>query len=249
MQPYALHIPSNLAVTLTDDGKELVNIALTFDIDRKDHVKMVGNIRLANIVQNYDFNITRSAIRGTYGMTVNGNPICNLVINNDGFNALAIDPNNNLRTEKDFNKYAEKVESELKPGKTNILFTILGGEMSIQGEMDGDTYYTQMRHLSETSFNSEEDYSKAVKDIWNNNILLSVYYGSNIKQAEIVMVVDDLEHDLRPAIYFIEDRNVAVQFDQFFTRRSFGSLIDSTEALINTYIDLFKDNKIEPIDL
>jgi hypothetical protein len=40
-----------------------------------------------------------------------------------------------------------------------------------------------------------------------------------------------------------------MQFDQYFTRRSYGSLIDATEALINSYIDLFKEHKVEPIDL
>ena len=90
--------------------------------------------------------------------------------------------------------------------------------------------------------------AEAIVDIWNTNILLSVYYGSNIKQAEIIMVVDDLEYDVVPAIYFIEDK-VTMQFDQYFTRRSYGSLIDATEALINSYIDLFKEHKVEPIDL
>ncbi len=250
MQPVAAHLPSNLTVTLTDDGKEMINVALTFDIDRKDHIKLAGNVRLANIAQTYDLNVTRSAVRGNYEMKVNGNSICRLAIDNDGFNGLAIDPNNNLRTESDFNKYEKKAEDELKPGKTNMLLTILGGEMSIQGEMNGDAYYTGMKKVNETEMNYDggKKRAEAIVDIWNTNILLSVYYGSNIKQAEIIMVVDDLEYNVAPAIYFIEDK-VKMQFDQYFTRRSYGSLIDATEALINSYIDLFKEHKVEPIDL
>ena len=41
---------------------------------------------------------------------------------------------------------------------------------------------------------------------------------------------------------------MAMQFDEFFTRRSYGDLIDATEALINGYISFFKEHQIEPVD-
>lgn len=248
MQPVALHLPSRIEATMTDDGKEMVNIALTFDIDRKDHVKVAGNVRLANIVQTYDMNVTRSAVRGNYEVRVNNKSICKLSIDNKGFNALTIDPNNNLRTEGDLAKYEEKVEKDLKPGKTTILLSILGGEMSIQGEMDGDSYYNGLRNWEKTEYTSDEKRATAFVENWNKYIFLSVYYGSDIKQAEIIMEVDDMEYNVVPAIYFIEDR-MSMQFDQYFTRRSYGSLIDGTEALINGYISFFKEHPMDSVDL
>lgn len=245
-QKVAAHLPSRIDLVLTDDGAELVNVGLNFDINRKDHFNVSGNIRLANIIQKYNLNITRSAARGNYEMTVNGKSICKLVLDNNGFNALSIDPNNNLSSEKELESYSKNLEKDLKPGKTNILLSILGGEMSIQGEMDGNSYYNGLRKIEDTDYPSEEKRALAMVDNWNKFIYMYVYYGSDIKQAQIKMEVDD-EH-IVPVIYFVED-DMSLQFDQFFTRNSYGSLIDATEALINTYLEFLETHQVEPVDL
>lgn len=253
-QIVAGHVPSRIEVTLTDNAVELVNIALTFDINRKDHFKVAGNVRLANIVQTYDMNITRSAAKGNYEMKVNGKSVCKLALDNSGLNILAIDPNNNLSTRGDFVKFDSKLENELKPGKTAILISLLGGEMSIQGTIDGDSYYAQMKKLQANDNLTGKEWANANAEVWNENIYMFVYYGSDIRQAQIMMEVDVREgedyqsYGIVPVIYFIEDK-MSMQFDQYFTRNSFGTLIDATEELINKYITFFKELQIAPVDL
>ena len=247
MQPYTVHVPTNIEATLNDNGTEMININLSFDINRKDHVKVAGNVRLANVIQTYDLNITRNAVRGNYEMAVNGKSICKLALDNNGFNALAIDPNNNLSTRGDVNKYETKLQNELKPGKTTILLTLLGGEMSIRGEIDGDALYNGLKKMKEKEYNEQRQWATDYAENWNENVYMFVYYGSDIKQAQIKMDVDDMNYEVVPVIYFIEDK-MAMQFDEFFTRRSYGDLIDATEALINGYISFFKEHQIEPVD-
>ena len=253
-QIVAGHVPSRIEVTLTDNAVELLNIALTFDINRKDHFKVAGNVRLANIVQTYDMNITRSAAKGNYEMKVNGKSVCKLALDNSGLNILAIDPNNNLSTRGDFVKFDSKLENELKPGKTAILISLLGGEMSIQGTIDGDSYYAQMKKLQANDNLTGKEWANANAEVWNENIYMFVYYGSDIRQAQVMMEVDVREgedyqsYGIVPVIYFIEDK-MSMQFDQYFTRNSFGTLIDATEELINKYITFFKELQIAPVDL
>jgi len=252
MQPVVMHLPSSFEAVLTDNNVELINVALTFDINRKDHFKVAGNVRLANVVQKYDMNITRNAARGNYELTVGGKQICKLALDNTGVNALAIDPNNNLRSEEDLEKYMDKFRDEFKPGKTNVLLSLLGGEMSLKGEVLGDAYYAGMKKIQDRGRSGDRESAEMEVENWNENVLMFVYYGSDIKQAQIVMTADgndtDGSYSVVPAIYFIEDK-VTMQFDQYFTRRSYGDLLDATESLINAYIEFFKELKIEPVDL
>lgn len=245
MQPMTVHVPERIEATLNDNGTELINIALTFDINRKDHFKVAGNVRLANVIQTYDLNITRNAARGNYEMTVNGKSVCKLSLDNSGFNALAIDPNNNLATEGDLNKYGQKLEKDFQPGKTNALLTLLGGEMSIKGEMDGDKFYSGLKKLQEKEYSEQDQRSADYAQNWNDNIYMFVYYGSDIRQAQIKLDVD--AGNVVPVIFFIEDK-MAMQFDDFFTRSSYGDLIESAETLINSYIVFFEEHKVEPVD-
>lgn len=253
-QIVAGHIPSRIELTLTDNAVELVNIALTFDINRKDHFKVAGNVRLANVTQTYDMNITRSAAKGNYELKVNGKSVCKLAIDNSGLNLLTIDTSNNLNTEGDFEKFGTKLENELKPGKTTVLITLLGGEMSIQGTIDGDSFYTQMKKLEANSNLSGKEWADAYAEVWNENVYVFVYYGSDIRQAQIMMDVDVreepdyLSYGIVPVIYFIEDK-MSMQFDRYFTRNSYGVLIDQVEELINNYITYFEELRIGTIDL
>ena len=253
-QIVAGHVPSRVELTLTDNAVELINIALTFDINRKDHFKVGGNVRLMNITQTYDMNITRSAAKGNYELKANGKSVCKLAIDNSGVNILTIDPTNNLNTRGDFDKFGSKIENELKPGKTTILITLLGGQMSLQGTIDGDQYYAQMKKLQTNNNLSDKEWADAYAEVWNENVYVFVYYGSDIRQAQIMMDVDAREgsdyqsYGTVPVIYFIEDK-MSMQFDQYFTRNSYGALIESTEELINKYITFFEELRIGTVDL
>ena len=114
--------------------------------------------------------------------------------------------------------------------------------------INGVIYYGE---YGEWFYNTRE-YNLALSDLVNDNMNISLYYSSDVKQAEIITDVmadsyDNSYYDLIPVVYFPKD-GTTYAFDEYFTENAFGSVIQLTEDLVNKYISLLRYNEIEPVE-
>ena len=258
--PFTAVVPANITLSVKVNGNEYIAFDFNFDAEKSSHVKVNTEVRITNIVFNLSVSVEKTSVSSEVTVRYGDNTLLSAVA--AAPSCVLMDKGENMDWDEWFEHYCDAFEygdPEIEFGKLMAEANVLS-QVQIRAESNdpADIYHSIMKlddeyygEYGEWFYNTRE-YNLALSDLVNDNMNISLYYSSDVKQAEIITDVmadsyDNSYYDLIPVVYFPKD-GTTYAFDEYFTENAFGSVIQLTEDLVNKYISLLRYNEIEPVE-
>lgn len=271
-QPFTAVLPSDIVVTLNEEGTEHVNMHVTFDVERTDHVNFATEMRVANLTVKATTELTKTKCVVTSEFMYGSKKL--LTMGAQMPSCVLVGKTENMDWEEWLEQYdvwGENVTAQYGPvfAAVDIM-----GQVQVKASSNNlDKFFKEMRELDESYGENEGEwwescyytleYNKRQAEIASRNIGCKLYYGSDVEQARMEWRADAYEdqvwspdsedpiiktlYEVVPVMYFPQD-GTTYAFGEYFTERAFGSIIDLTEKMINDYVKLFEYNDIDPVE-
>lgn len=262
--PFTAVLPSKISLSLKINGNEYVKYDMDFDVEKSSHIKLNTNVKITDILYDLAVSVEKNSVSVSTNLKYGDKTL--LAVTASAPSCVLMDKGDNIDWDKWFELYGDAFEygtGEIEFGNLIAEANILS-QIQIKAEsQDPSALYRSMNDLDEEYENrygydyyDMRDYNLEVSDLVNKNVSVSVYYSSDVKQAEIRTEVfeddyyssyEDSYYYVGPVVYFPKDET-SYAFDEYFTERAFGSVIELTETLVNQYIGLLRYNDIEPVE-
>ena len=258
--PFTVVIPARISLSVKVNGQEYVKFNFNFDAERSSHVIINTEVTITNIVYKLTVSVEKTSVSTQISLKYGNETL--LAASAAAPSCVLMDKGENMDWEEWLENYYDAFEygnSEIKFGKLMATANILS-QVQIKAESnDPSAIYHAVMDLDEKyemeygyEYYDTREYNLAYSDLINENMNISLYYSSDVKQAEIITdVFSDDSYDsyyyVSPVVYFPKD-GTTYAFDEYFTESAFGSVIQLTEDLVNRYISLLRYNEIEPVE-
>lgn len=256
--PFTATIPSDISLSVKVNGNEYITFDFDFDAAKSSHVKINTEARITNIVYNLSASVEKTSVSTEFSLKYGNETL--LAAAAAAPSCVLMDKDDNMDWDEWFEHYADMFEygdPEIEFGKIMATANILS-QIQVKAESnDPSAIYRSISDL-ERKYESEygagyydtREYNLDLSDLINDNMSISLYYSSDVKQAELITDVygEDNYYGICPVVYFPKD-GTKYAFDEYFTENAFGSVIQLTEDLINKYISLLRYNEIDPVEL
>lgn len=260
--PFTAVVPSNISLSAKVDGNEYITFDFNFDAEKSSHVKINTEVKITNIVYNLAVSVEKTSV-STECTLKYGDRIL-LAVSAAAPSCVLAGKGDNMDWEEWWYKYCDAFEygdPDIEFGNLIATANILS-QVQVRAESNdpADIYHALM-DLDEKYENDygyryydTREYNLECSDLINSNMNISLYYSSDIEQAEVITdVLSDEGYSgtyyyIAPVVRFPKD-GTTYAFDEYFTESAFGSVIQLAEDLVNKYISLLRYNDIDPVDL
>ena len=256
--PFTAVIPSNISLSVKADGTEYIKFDFDFDAQKSSHVKINTEVKITNIVYYLAVSVEKTNVSTECTLKYGDRTL--LAVSAAAPSCVLMDKGENMDWDEWLENYYDAFElgdSDIEFGNLMATANILS-QVQIKAESGDPSYiYNRILDLNEEYENEygygyydTREYNLEYSDLINDNMNISLYYSSDVKQAEIRTDVtnDEYYYYVSPVVYFPKD-GTSYAFDEYFTESAFGSIIQLTEDLVNKYISLLRYNEIEPVEL
>ena len=255
---FTVVIPSEISLSVKVGGNEYVSFYFEFDAQKSSHLRINTEVKITNIVYNLAASVEKTSVSAEFTLKYGDRTL--LAASAAAPSCVLMDKGDDMDWDEWLDNYYDAVEfenSEIEFGKLMAAANILS-QVQIKAESeDPSGIYRRIRNLNEKyekdygpEYYDTREYNLQYADLLNENMNISLYYSSDIKQAEIKMEVfnNDAYYYVGPVVYFPKD-GTSYAFDEYFTESAFASVIQLTEDLVNKYLGLLEFNKIDPVEL
>ncbi len=263
VHPYTVVIPANISLSVKVNGSEYIKFDFNFDAEKSSHVKINTEVKITNIVYKLALSVEKTNVSTECILQYGDRTL--LAVSAAAPSCVLAGKGENMDWEEWWYKYSDAFEygdPDIEFGNLMATANILS-QVQINAESnDPADIYHAIQDLDDKyraeygyEYYDTRDYNIAYSDLVNDNMNISIYYSSDIKQAEIITDVvsdeyysGDSYYYVVPVVRFPKD-GTTYAFDEYFTESAFGSVIQLTEDLVNKYLSLLRYNEIEPIEL
>ena len=266
VHPFTAVVPANVALSVKVDGTEYIAFNFKFDAEKSSHVRINTEVKITNITYNLAVSVEKEGISTECTLRYGDRDL--LAVTAGAPSCVLLGKGDNMDWEDWWYEHVDAFEygdAVIKFGNLVATANILNQVQVVADSEDPSVIYQKMMDLDEKYDNDPQydeydsywwdtrEYNLEQSDLINDNINISLFYSSDVEQAKFITDVFESGDSyysyyyVAPVVYFPDGTKYA--FEEYFTERAFGSVIDLTEDLVNKYISLFRYNEIEPITL
>ena len=248
-------LPETIRFTLTEDNTVLINFTEKLDIQKNNHLHTNTNCRCANIEFNMVEKLNSTAASFAFNLKLDNRAIVTMNAAVPSF--VLIEKKDNDTWEQWLERYEDEYEILLQQVGGCNAFMDLNGDVQVRVALDNfGKAYQELDAWDKKEYGDERREMLDMVDIVNKHMETGLYYGNDIKQAELKLDVVKREgyyetyYDWTPAIYFPKSGTTYLVddfYNQHITEGTYSGILQMTEDLINHYISMFRYLRIDPI--
>lgn len=231
-------VPEMVHFTLTQGGKQIVSADLKQDMQRNNHATFHIDAKVVNLRWTTDLDIRTT--NGSFGFAFyyGEEKIMSALANLPKYKLLPKDNSTDVESYENWiEQYEDQYDNLLREiGSADAIVDIFGmAQCKINITNGGQTY----ADISNLDVPSTQQGAQQYCDIINAAQTNGIYFNSDIKQADVRMMVTEHygDYEPEPVLYFPSDQT-SYSFEQYFNREPFTDLQQSVETLANNYIKI-----------
>ncbi len=254
-------IPATTYVSLKQGNTELINLALGLEAVKNNHIYILFNLKVTNVLMKYDIRVNSTNGSAIYELKYGDKNLVTASVDLPKYKL--IEKGDNQDWEDWIEQYEERYEELLRAigsgsGQINLM-NLVTAKLSVKS---GAELYNTIRNYDD---NGDKASCQAFCEAFNKSYTGGLYFPSdqNTVQVEIRLqprAYESTDYNYytqtyttvtkyapEPVLYFPKDRTTYA-VEEYFTMNRFSSLIQMTENVINAYIDLDSEFGLEHIE-
>lgn len=253
-------LPERMCMTLTQDGVELVRLVVGTDIVENQHYNQNITLTVANINYISQINCSHTSANAVFGLNYGNQAIMYAEIKVPNY---SIPTKTNNQTYEEYGEHiADHWEDIVNSVGTATAYINMMGTVQLRaavtnvGDLVADYRNWIDNYDSYMNEHMTREAARALCNIYKHNSRTGVYYGTNDRQAELVLdsymdnyyYYSNRSYLIEPLIHFISD-DTQYSFTEYFTEARYANIIDLTENLVNSYLRMLRSFDVDPIEL
>ena len=235
-------VPEMVHFTLTQGSKQIVSADLKQDMQRNDHATFNVEAKVVNLRWTVDMNIHSTYGSVGFAFYYGNESLLSALINLPSYQLIPKDNSTNIDSYQNWvEEYADQYDYLISQiGNADAIVDIFGMAQGKINITNGGQAYATVRDLDRQGVPTyTEQGAQQYCDAINNAQTNGIYFNSDIKQADVRMMVMEQygEYSPEPVLYFPID-GTSYSFEQYFNRKPFTDLQQSIETLANNYIKI-----------
>ena len=233
-------IPENVHFTLTQGSKLIASADLKQDMQRNNHATFHIDAKVVNLRWTTDLDIRTT--NGSFGFAFyyGEEKLLSALANLPKYKLIGKDNSTDVESYENWiEQYEDQYDDLLRQiGGADAVVDIFGMAQGKINITNGGQAYADICRLDDNRVpDYTQDGAQQYCNVINNAQSNGIYFNSDIKQADVRMVVinDYDSYSPEPVLYFPID-GTSYAFEEYFDRAPFTDLQQSVENLINSYI-------------
>lgn len=235
-------VPEMVHFTLTQGGKQIVSADLKQDMQRNDHATFNVEAKVVNLRWTVDMNIHSTYGSVGFAFYYGEEKLLSALANLPSYKLIPKDNSTNIDSYQNWIEQYEDQYDDLirKIGSADAIVDIFGMAQCKINITNGGQTYADISNLDKGDVPTyTQQGAQQYCDVINAAQTNGIYFNSDIKQADVRMMVTEHygDYEPEPVLYFPSD-GTSYSFEQYFNREPFTDLQQSVETLANNYIKI-----------